>query len=358
MALQEHTRVMSNNQLDHILADLSFKEKCFATSYYNFISDHKTITLRVTMNSKFTDEILKKITFDSEHHLKKKISQKEKTDSTKDKPSKNLNLPDARKSKAEEEKANDKISNSGVNVQFSRRFRNPDLSTCWLNSCLQLILSGLDHYPLEKKFESELGSKLHDLENIEPNKCIDPTEIKDLIIFTEDMRIAKRKSELADTITDKSKLPRMLENIDKLYLNMRTGQQCVRDFFICLHENMENWIDVYQLFSLTTVNLLICKACGHINSSEQFQIYLELDVPPEGSNLNEYVEKALNGGTMVEYRCEDGCNVRSQADKRSLLKSGKETQFIIIMLRRTISSEFGMQIVPNNVYPDNDIDIR
>ena len=172
------------------------------------------------MNSKFTDEILKKITFDSEHHLKKKISQKEKTDRTKDKPSKNLNLPDARKSKAEEEKAKDKISNSGVNVQFSRRFRNPDLSTCWLNSCLQLILSGLDHYPLEKKFESELGSKLHDLENIEPNKCIDPTEIKDLIIFTEDMRIARRKSELADTITDKSKLPRMLENIDKYLVTL------------------------------------------------------------------------------------------------------------------------------------------
>ena len=221
-----------------------------------------------------------------------------------------------------------------------------------------MVLSGLDHYPLEINFESEFGLKLYDLLNLGPNKCIDPTEIKDLIIFTEDMRIARRKSEVTEAITNENELSRMLENIDKLYLNMKTGQQCVRDFFICLHENMENWIDVYKLFSFTTVNLTICMACGHINSSEQFQIHLELDVPPEGSNLSEYVEQALNGGTRVEYRCEDGCQIRSQAEKRAVLKSGKETQNIIIMLRRTILSEFGGQIVQNNIYPDRDIDIR
>ena len=221
-----------------------------------------------------------------------------------------------------------------------------------------MILSGLDHYPLGGKFESELGLLLHDLKNLEANECIDPSEIKDLIIFTEDMRIAKRKSELTESIKDKNELPRMLQNIDQLYLNMRTGQQCVRDFFICLHENMENWIDVYRMFSFTTVNLSICLACGHRSSSEQFQIYLELDVPPEGSNLSEFVELALNDGTMVDYRCEDGCNSRSQAEKRTLLKSGRDSQFIIIMLRRTILSELGQQIVPNNVYSDRDIDIR
>ena len=27
---------------------------------------------------------------------------------------------------------------------FRRRFKNPDMATCWLNSCLQLVLSAMD----------------------------------------------------------------------------------------------------------------------------------------------------------------------------------------------------------------------
>ena len=60
----------------------------------------------------------------------------------------------------------------------------------------------------------------------------------------------------------------------------------------------------------------------------------------------------------VEYRCEDGCKVRSQAEKHSLLKSVKDTQFITIMLRRSILSEAGLEIVSNKVYADGNIDIR
>ena len=104
--------------------------------------------------------------------------------------------------------------------------------------------------------------------------------------------------------------------------------------------------------------LTICKACGHRNMSEQSGIHLELDVPPEGSNLSEYVQHEFNNGIMVEYRCEDGCKVKFQAEKHSQLKSGEDTQFIIVMLRRSIVSEGQLEIVPNNVHPDKDIDIR
>lgn len=402
-ALSEITRPMSNNQLDYILIDEELNQHAYVTSFNNFISDHSSVVLRLGLHENpLTEEMKMRINFDSDSHLKTRVENTstddfedlnkavyEKSDESlvelneamcqeseesfdsendtsslklKDKANQNIeedeSAPDTRKTKFKEKKKKEKISQIEVNVQFSRRFRNPDLSTCWLNSCLQLILSGFDHLPLERVFESELGSKLYDLKNLDPNKCIDPTDIKELVIFTEDMRIARRKSEVTETITDKKQLQRMLENIDQLYLNMRTGQQCVRDFFICLHENMDNWIDVYQTFSFTTVNHTICMACGHRNSFEQHQIHLELDVPPEGSILSEYVEQALNDGTRVEYRCEDGCNIRSQAQKQTLLKSGKETQFIIVMLRRTILSEFGPQVVFNNVSSERDIDIR
>ena len=152
---------------------------------------------------------------------------------------------------------------TGITAYFVRRLKNPDLSTCWLNSCLQLILSGLDYSPLEMRFESELGARLYDLKNHDPKMCIDPTEIQDIIIFTEDMRIASRKSELTDHIRDKKVLSKMLENIDQMYLNLMTGQQCVRDLFICIKENMENWLDVYGMFSFITVNLTICSACRY-----------------------------------------------------------------------------------------------
>ena len=263
-----------------------------------------------------------------------------------------------KKDKAEATKSKGLSTRTEVVTQWSRRFQNPDLSTCWLNSCLQLILASLDHAHVENQFQSELGIMLSDLTKLDPGQSIDPTNIKNIIIFAEDMRIAKRKSEITDKIKDKNILSNMLRNIDQTYLNLKSGQQCVRDFFICLKENMEDWMDIYNMFNFTAINLSICMACGYRSTSEQPQIYLEVDVPPDGSNLNEYVEKNLNDGIMVEYRCEDGCNAQFRAEKRTLLKSVEDTQFLIVMLRRSIVSEFGLELLPNNVYPEGAINIR
>ena len=390
--LKEITRVISDNQLDHILADKAFEDKCFATSYFNFISDHKSIVVRVAVNSEFTDEILEKISFESELHMKKKRETKDKTATniqekivspkslqdtneteagiskkTEDKTATNSlekivfpkSLQDKNKTEAAISQKNS--PKTVTTAKFSRRFNNPDLSTCWLNSCLQLILSGFDHSSEELHFDSELGLSLNDLVNVEPSRSLDPTDIKTMIIYAEDMRIAEMKSELTDKIKDKEELRRRINTVEDTYLNLRTGQQCVRDFFICLRENMENWIDVYKMFDFTTVSLTICMTCGHTNEFEQSQIHLELDVPPEGSYLSDHVEQALNGGTIVEYRCEDGCQTKFQAEKRSVIKSNRDVQFIIVMLRRNIlNPEFELrpEVVNNNVHSDGIIDIR
>ena len=46
---------------------------CFATSYYNFISDHKSIALRIGVNgNKLSKSTMEKLHFDRELHLKMK----------------------------------------------------------------------------------------------------------------------------------------------------------------------------------------------------------------------------------------------------------------------------------------------
>ena len=127
------------------------------------------------------------------------------------------------------------------------------------------------------------------LKNIK-SKSFDPTTVKDILVLAEDTRIAVRKSEIISLGLNKQEIERQLKNIDNLYLNLRNGQQCVRDFFLCLKENLENWIDVYQLFSLNMINTTKCRSCGKTNESEQNQLYVEIDVPPTDSRLNEYVE--------------------------------------------------------------------
>ena len=89
-------------------------------------------------------------------------------------------------------------------------------------------------------------------------------------------------------------------------MNFGEGQQCVRDFFVCLNQNLGDWFDVYKMFDFTTTNSSKCISCGHLNETEQNQIYIEMDVPPPLSNLNEFVEHYFHESSMVDYRCEDG----------------------------------------------------
>jgi hypothetical protein len=75
-ALAEITRSISNNQLEYILLHKKHEEYFFATSFHNFISDHKSITVRLGLNgNKLTNEIREKITFDKDSHGKSKKAQ-------------------------------------------------------------------------------------------------------------------------------------------------------------------------------------------------------------------------------------------------------------------------------------------
>ena len=334
IALVETTRIVSNNQLDHILVDTKLMKCSFVTSFFNFVSDHKSIVFRFGGEANtFTDEASAKINFKIESHLK---GNKEQT--------LQLQCPQTNKK-----------TNLEAKSQFQRRMKNPDMASCWLNACLQLLLTAFDHSIDEMNFNSELGKELL---KIQKQTLINPSTVKEILVEAENLRITLRRSEIMETYKNKQDLNRQLENLNSLHLNLITGQQCVRDFFVCLKENLENWPDVFEIFLFTTKNTTTCLKCGHENSSEQTQIYLEMDVPPDGSKLSDFVEKNMTESLVVQYHCQDGCNAYYQAETRTQIKSVNETKFIIVLLRRSVMTERGPEIIKNKILATHDLKIR
>ena len=70
--------------------------------------------------------------------------------------------------------------------------------------------------------------------------------MKQLLVEADEMRNVLRKSEVMGKTQNLAELSKKLRNIDELWLNLITGQQCVRDIFVCLSENIGNWPDVYE----------------------------------------------------------------------------------------------------------------
>ena len=340
ISLKEITRTLSCNQPDHILIDKQIERFCYVTSYFNFISDHNSIVVRIgDKTNLMTKEAEERVNFNADLHLKAGSCSKNTEDKTRN-GRKGIQINKQRNS-----------------AQFKRNILNPDAATCWLNACLQLVLTALDSMKNPLQLNSELGKELNQMQSIR-NESIDPTFAKNLLVLAEDTRIAVRKSEIMNQGLQKEEIERQLRNVDNLHLNLRTGQQCIRDFFLCLQENLENWLDVYQVFSLNVMYSTKCKGCRKINQFEQNQLYIEIDVPPNKSKLSEFVEEYLNGFCEVEYDCNDGCKQKNGAENRATLMNCKDTEFIIVILRIVVQGDDGLEILQNTVSAEYDIQIR
>ena len=358
--LKEITRTISNNQLDYILMDEEFVRMCFATSYNNFISDHNSIVLRVALNgNQFTDEMKEKITFDEESHLRTKFLPASSSNSERSNTSSDS---DGNHKISEDEMSNeDLISNedpiSSEDPKFKRKFRNIDQTSCWLNSCVQLILSALDHLGSREILTSELGIELMHLKNNYQGETLDSTNVKLILVASEDTRIGLRLSELTAEIFDPIQLELRTEAVQNLRLNLISGQQCVRDFFLCLHENLASWPDVLSCFGFNITHSTICLSCRQFKHSETTQMYVELQVPPNDSNLNEYVEEYFNKRSLVQVFCEN-CQSLVEGEKRSTMTSTAEAEFVVILLTRAVETLDGYQLNMNRINPTNDVFIR
>ena len=243
---------------------------------------------------------------------------------------------------------------------FKRRFENPDMTTCWLNSCLQLILTAIDYEELTitRIFSSELGQELLKLHFKSGKEPLDPTIIKDIIVTSEDTRIATRLSELSYEIIDRRHLEEQSMQIRNLRLDLRNGQQCVRDFFLCLNENLVNWPDVHSIFALRITHSSRCSTCKHTSEFETTQLYVEIPVPPNNSALKDSIEDYFNERTTFGGNCDAGCMAFSEKSKWISISNTDEAKFLIVILTRGIVSLDGFQLVKNQIKSTEDIKIR
>ena len=365
-ALKEITRSISNNQLDHILIDRKISEISFVTSYHNFISDHNSIIIRIGLGkNKFTDEFKELLTFDREYHMKYKILEDNTetasitsvdsetstlNQSIHSSKSSNTSFPEC----DSKEEDLEQISSGQV---FQRMFSNLDQTTCWLNSCLQLILNAMDQSDSRIMWTSELGLELTRLQesNVFP---LNSMGIKHILVYTEDTRIATRISEIAMEGLSPMQLEARTLNVENLRLNLINGQQCVRDFFLCLEENVLSWPDVYSYFAFKLTHSSECLACHHIHNFETDQIYIELDVPQDGLSLDSCVEDYLCTSNLRGYNCESGCQKFNQFERRITVTNIDEAEFIIILLARGVENFDGYQFNTNKTVATNDIFIR
>ena len=100
----------------------------------------------------------------------------------------------------------------------------------------------------------------------------------------------------------------------------------------------------------------MCLRCHHKNEVRLRQIYLEMEVPPDGSSLGQFVEEHFNESIIVEFVC-DECGGKFQAEKKLVMNAINEADVITILLRRSVQSDEGNMIVANQVEAVNDINL-
>ena len=244
------------------------------------------------------------------------------------------------------------------NSTFNRKFNNPDMATCWLNSCLQLMLIAMD-YKENIILNSELGIELLRLHALNENSALDPSTVKEIIVCTEDTRVASRLSRLLTANMDEDTLAEQSRIIKESRFDLHKGQQCVRDFFLCLEDNLENWPDVYSMFAFSLTHTSKCNNCGHENSTETTQFYLEMQVPPDESDLKSQMENYLNEGSEREYKCEEVCKKMVKKTRMMNLTNADESEYITVLLSRGVDrGGFQYHFSRNRVISDKDISLR
>ena len=256
-----------------------------------------------------------------------------------------------------DDSSSDAIYSDVEDLPFTRKFLNLDMTTCWLNSCLQLILTGLDYHEQCNVFHSELGLQLLKLKSQYGKEFLDATTVKNILVEAEDTRIATRMSTLTAEIKNQDLLSKRMTNLQDLHLNLKSGEQCVRDFFLCLGENSSCWPDVNACFSFNLEHQTTCLSCNHVNTSNNTHFFVEFDVPPKNSSFNLPIEEFLNNASLVGSSC-DVCKKKVQVEIKNQIINIKETEFITVILRRGVSALEGFTLNQSKVDSTADVFVR
>ena len=224
------------------------------------------------------------------------------------------------------------------------------MESCWLNSCMQLVLAAFDYTSDLATNGSVLWKLLIQYQMKDDGEIVDPLEIRDILLAKERDRIIQkgvrpvnRLFHYADTNTTNESRLRSLSEASRI------GQQDCKDFFVCIEQNKESWVDVYNLLAFSTTKSTLCKNCQiESASNNDSQTFMMFDCPQQDITLSQYVGKHLNESTLVNnWRHEDGCNIRGDAINKIRLVNVKETQFITIIVNRLMRDLHGNLTISN-----------
>ena len=242
-----------------------------------------------------------------------------------------------------------------------RRIINPDAQTCWLNSCLQLVLTALDHkHNIEDITAYGSASVLWDqliwLKGKDPSVDLDPTDIKNVLIQREKERISRGNMAPNQMLFDLGNLPIMYtEDGGDIRVN-RIGQQDCKDFFYCLDENRESWYDVFNLFKVQTLTMTECASCNHVSRQEvsgPASSIIELECPIVPVSMKHYVENKINGyEEYTGWRDEDGCGKVTVGKSSTRIANIEDTEYVVFVLKRLTVVQNNMEIIKTEISVD------
>ena len=233
-----------------------------------------------------------------------------------------------------------------------RRFDNKLLEDCWMNSTLQMILTGLDHLEECAEHGSTLWSTLIYLKNQDKQKALNPLPVKKLLISKENERM---HSEIGTQQMLLSSAPNIVSS-----QRLQIGQQDAKDFFICLKQNQMHWHDVFNTFKVKMKSITECSRCGQrsIQKESDDFMFLEFTCPNSGEKMNNYLtEKMEHPEIRTEWRDEEGCGQRGEALHYFKVVNLDECEFFIIVLKRLVDYGNGPIILRNRVILGEEVQI-
>ena len=353
------------NQLDHILLNCDLFPEFFATCFRNHTTDHYTTVLRIAAPGNSKTELCKKvINFDQEHWTK--LPRKRN----------NLEVNESESERSEQIKKRKesifKRQSHTPNIEKAtkkqkmmmqdehRTFKNRDAESCWINSCLQMILTAMDYQDNLEQSGSSLWNQLNFLLKKGNSLSLDPLPIRDTLFKIEKQRIVdegvipvNRLFGLGYSAIFQQKNLLM----DPSDFN-RLGQQDCKDFFICLSQNKQHWYDVYSLFKIDSISYTTCSVCSHVSRQGEMSqsTYFLFECPSEDMSMSEYVDKKLNKYKPVfDWRDEDGCQRKVMGKNSTRIKKMDQTNFLIIILDRLISIDGNLEILQRRMTLGNNV---
>ena len=243
-----------------------------------------------------------------------------------------------------------------------RTIRNPDNESCWLNSCTQLTLAALEHSDKIQNTQSTLMNHLKQCLQQNNSTAIDPIPIRNILLEAEITRIVTQNPIPENRLFHYYRTnTRSYDELCKLSERNRIGQQDCKDYFVCLQENKQHWIDVFNMFRFRTQTLSQCSSCGHVsrNPATYEQSFIMMDAPTETISLKEIIDRRLNNPELrTEWRDEDGCKQITDCYNFTRFDHHLEFEFLTVIISRLyVNQEGNLEINRNKITPDAEIQI-